>query len=968
MIYLFILSSLFFFVPTNSINVLVYSPAFAASHTNFMARLADTLAGAGHNVTFLVPIVDVASRHHFGVQITTDVFVIEQDEITSRASVPFDDSMEAYWTEHTDSSNVIQSFKWFFDGMSLGCENFLRNHKPILDQLKTRHFDVAIVEPVSICGLAYAKYLGIDRTILASSCAYYDFIFRNIGEPDHFSYLPTLVGMTGDQMDFWQRLENYRVAEKMYQGFSQMFDLEQKSIQKYLGETIPNWRELLPDASLFFTNSNPYLDFPRPVIQKTVQIGGISVNMEKIKSTKLDHEWEEILSRRDHNMLISFGSMVQSAHMLDDARQNLLKVIKSEPNVTFIWKYETNDTSFAEGVENIIFSKWVPQAALLNDNRLTAFLTHGGLGSTNELAYSGKPAVMVPIFADQYRNAHMLARHGGVTVVQKTLLADFGVMLLHLLILHIFCLLPSISCLNILVYSPAFAASHSNFLGKLADTLTERGHNVTYLVPVVENAKRGECIGVKLTKDVVIVEAGEEMMRKKQDDTPSDEILEVFWKAEMDSSNSRDLFKWFSESMITACQNFHSRRDIFDAMKSRNFDVAILEPISACGLGFVKALGIEKTILASSCTFFDVALPHIGEPLEFSYVPAGFSVSSEVMSMFERLENWLVTREVRIVNEGMFDGEMKSYREFLGEELPDWRHLLPEASLFFVNSHPFIDFPRPVLQKTVPIGGIQVNLEWIKQQKLSEEWEEILNKRPLNMLISFGSMVKSTHMPKKWKNGLLEIIKSTPNVTFIWKYESEDISFAEGIENIHFSKWVPQTALLNDDRLTAFVTHGGLGSTMELAHSGKPAVMIPIIADQIRNAKMLERHHGIVYLHKNSMEDVQMTKQAFEAVLYDEKYKRSAQKLAKLLANQPYSPKDYVIKYTEYLGEYGPFPRMDPYGRHLNYFQKTFLDIFALFALTAISAFLLAALSIRFVCSKISSFKLKLRKEELKVE
>ncbi|KAF1771156.1 hypothetical protein GCK72_002982 [Caenorhabditis remanei] len=474
--------------------------------------------------------------------------------------------------------------------------------------------------------------------------------------------------------------------------------------------------------------------------------------------------------------------------------------------------------------------------------------------------------------------------------------------MLSLFFLFSFLITP-INSLNILVYSPAFAASHSNFLGKLADTLTERGHNVTYLMPVMEIGKRDECIGVKLTKDLVIVEAGEEMLAQKTSGTSSDEVMEVFWKSEMDSTNSRDMFKWFSSDMKMGCRNFHSRRDIFDQMKSRNFDVAILEPISVCGLGFVKALGIEKIILASSCTFFDSVLNYIGEPLDFSYVPSLYSVTGEVMSMAERYENWMVTKEINIAIEDMYDDEMKSYHEFLGEDVPDWRDLLSTASIFFVNSNPFLDFPRQVIQKTVPIGGISVNIDWIREQKLSSDWVEILEKREKNVLISFGSMVKSTHMPKIWRNGLLEAIQSMPNVTFIWKYESDDTSFASHLQNLHFSKWVPQTALLNDVRLNAFLSHGGLGSTMELAYSGKPAVMIPVFADQTRNARMLERHGGIIYMHKNSMEDADRMKKAFEDILYNENYKKNALKLADILTNQPYSPKENVIKYTEFVGE-----------------------------------------------------------------
>ncbi|CAO4360900.1 unnamed protein product [Caenorhabditis nigoni] len=91
-------------------------------------------------------------------------------------------------------------------------------------------------------------------------------------------------------MNFFERFENYKVSEGMSRGISRMFDAEQKTYRKYLGENLPDWRDLLPAASLFFTNSNPYLDFPRPVLQKTVPIGGISVDMEKIRSHDLNEE------------------------------------------------------------------------------------------------------------------------------------------------------------------------------------------------------------------------------------------------------------------------------------------------------------------------------------------------------------------------------------------------------------------------------------------------------------------------------------------------------------------------------------------------------------------------------------------------------------------------------------------------------------------------------------------------------
>ncbi|CAP28623.1 Protein CBG08872 [Caenorhabditis briggsae] len=82
--------------------------------------------------------------------------------------------------------------------------------------------------------------------------------------------------------------------------------------------------------------------------------------------------------------------------------------------VTFIWKYEKGDAEFEKRLpKNVHFKKWIPQPALLSDKRMKVFVTHGGLGSTMEIAYTGKPALMVPIFGDRYQIARMLARHGG---------------------------------------------------------------------------------------------------------------------------------------------------------------------------------------------------------------------------------------------------------------------------------------------------------------------------------------------------------------------------------------------------------------------------------------------------------------------------------------------------------------------------------------------------------------------------
>ncbi|UMM33559.1 hypothetical protein L5515_006988 [Caenorhabditis briggsae] len=475
--------------------------------------------------------------------------------------------------------------------------------------------------------------------------------------------------------------------------------------------------------------------------------------------------------------------------------------------------------------------------------------------------------------------------------------------------------------LNILIHSPSYAASHTNFLARIADTLTEAGHNVTFLVPIVAENH----LGVKTTKDVILV---------KPDETMKNDMAQIFtgendplWSIEMKPSNLKSMFSAYVDVMTLTAENFIRSKEIMEKLKTRKFDVAIAEPFTVFGLGLFEKLGIKKTILVSSCTHFDFLLPHIGEPEDFSSVPTLSSQVGDKMSMLEKWDNYRFAAETKSSLAKLFDAETVAYRRAFGAKILDWKELMASASLYFTNSIPCIDYPRATIQKTIPVGGITVDLEKIRGEKLSEEWEEVLGRTTKTILISFGSAVPSSEMPEAWKSGILATIKSMPNVTFIWKYESEDLEFAKSVENIHFSKWVPQTALLADPLLSGFMTHGGLGSTNELAHLGKPAVMVPIFGDQTRNANMLARHESVIVLHKKDLADEEKIGKAIHSILYEEKYMKNAIRVAEMLKNQPTNPKETVVKYTEFVARFGPFPQMDPYARKLNYFQKTFLDI-----------------------------------------
>ena len=103
--------------------------------------------------------------------------------------------------------------------------------------------------------------------------------------------------------------------------------------------------------------------------------------------------WNELLDRRQHNVLVSFGSITRSADMPLEYRNTIVRAVRAFPNVravgrsrrkedikfleklafwsrwdsqvTFIWKYENASHGVSAGVPNLVEVEWAPQRDLL---------------------------------------------------------------------------------------------------------------------------------------------------------------------------------------------------------------------------------------------------------------------------------------------------------------------------------------------------------------------------------------------------------------------------------------------------------------------------------------------------------------------------------------------------------------------------------------------------------------------------
>ncbi|KHJ93062.1 UDP-glucoronosyl and UDP-glucosyl transferase [Oesophagostomum dentatum] len=362
-------------------------------------------------------------------------------------------------------------------------------------------------------------------------------------------------------------------------------------------------------------------------------------------------------------------------------------------------------------------------------------------------------------------------------------------------------------------------------------------------------------------------------------------------------------------------------KKLMEQLKRENFDVGIAELFDFAGLVVFEAVGLGNIIGTHSSTILEGTAYSIGVPVIPSFMPASHGITDDSTSLSNRAVNLLFTYLSWV------------FQDFQAKDI------VSNITFILTNTEPFLDFAKPTLHSIVDIGGIGVH----KPKKLDEKWNRILNLRNRTILISFGSIAPCALMPAGMKNAIVEVAKSYPDITFIWKYEKpDDAQFADGIENLVLSKWTPQNDLLGrhpmkpDDRLTLFVTHGGAGRLMESASLGKPLVVVPLFGDQVRNAKLAEKFGFGLILDKASLMNSRAMHNAIDKVLNNRKYREAAHRIRDILAKRPFSPEQKLVKTVELAAEFGEMPELRVTGRKLGFITYYNLDIWFLLTLICV--------------------------------
>uniref|UniRef100_A0AAF5D6Y2 glucuronosyltransferase n=1 Tax=Strongyloides stercoralis TaxID=6248 RepID=A0AAF5D6Y2_STRER len=488
-------------------------------------------------------------------------------------------------------------------------------------------------------------------------------------------------------------------------------------------------------------------------------------------------------------------------------------------------------------------------------------------------------------------------------------------------ILKVFLLIIFFSCLNaykILIYNPKLGHSHVNFNSQITKLLIDAGHDVFILSSRVDDSlkdpyyQEGKIYYTEIDPEISKLISNEEDYKKG-------------WKLSKNPTEQNKIFKNFMKVKKYMGEALINDTKLKELIVSHSFDLGIAECLYPYMFGLFKYWEIKTTIVTSSTIMYDGFYPMFGIPFPLSYVPSIFLGSTDRMSYIERGKNIFLFYYFNYFS--IFITEYVTLNNIFSEKFGpgffDAYTIMTKSSFILLNSNPFLDIPTPKSPKMIEVSGIGIP----KPKPVTKEFDEILNKRNQTILISFGSVAKSTYMDQKMKDEILKTIKSFPNITFIWKYETPEDGHGKGIDNLVLSKWVPQNDLLNDNRLTLFITHGGMGSTTEVAFSNVPALAIPIFGDQMRNAKLLERLGIGKAVEIEILSDSKKLRETILEVLNNKNYKINSLKTAATLQNRPISSEELLIKHVEFACRFGELPQLDLASKDMGVIEYYNLDI-----------------------------------------
>ncbi|XP_069355656.1 UDP-glucosyltransferase 2-like isoform X2 [Maniola hyperantus] len=433
---------------------------------------------------------------------------------------------------------------------------------------------------------------------------------------------------------------------------------------------------------------------------------------------------------------------------------------------------------------------------------------------------------------------------------------------------------------KILAVLPVPVLSHRMVFRTLTQELTKRGHEVTVITALPLYAE-----------DQMPVNYTEINIRRKSED-----ILKHLMTEEIKSSE--DLVSQFASTFNASRYVIDGILDLQDVRnllreKSTYFDLIFLEDCVKSTLIFSHLLKAPVIQISSFGGTFDT-FEAVGASTHPILYPLAVRKRYHNLSAWEFfLELILQYRVQKVYNEAeIVDNEI--IKKHFGRNTPTIHELKRNIHMLFLNIHPIWDSNRPVPSNVIYLGGLHQK----PHQELPKDLKSSLDSTINGIIyVSFGTNVNPTLLPPEKLQIFINVFSKLPYDIY-WKWHDENLPGLP--RNIKVIKWFPQADLLRHPKVKLFITQGGLQSTDEAIAGGVPLIGIPFIWDQWFNVEKYIQFKIGLQLDINFVTETKL-KNTIEIVLGDKRYKENIIKLQSVMHDQPQSPLEKAVWWTEYV-------------------------------------------------------------------
>ncbi|XP_008416203.1 UDP-glucuronosyltransferase 2A2-like isoform X1 [Poecilia reticulata] len=498
--------------------------------------------------------------------------------------------------------------------------------------------------------------------------------------------------------------------------------------------------------------------------------------------------------------------------------------------------------------------------------------------------------------------------------------------------------------------------SHWINMKPVLETLVDRGHQVTVLVPSTSMFMNSSEPS-RFRYEPFNVSVSMEFKKKFIEEFLLFSIYEVNHMSYLQIYNkfigfirtNMDYFLKFLHRVVKS-------ETIMKKLKKGNYDVLFADPIYPGSDLAADMLGIP---LVFSLRF---SLAHNWErmcgqlPAPPSFVPGIMSKLTDKMDFSERLWNVLFYALQDVVMRNLMWRELDKYYSEVKGTPTSACELMGKADIWLMRTYWDFDFPRPLLPNFKFVGGIHCK----PAKPLPEEMEKFVQSSGDAGIVVFslGSMVKNLTTEKA--NMIASALAQLPQKV-LWRYSGEK---PKGLgSNTRIYDWIPQNDLLGHPKTKAFITHGGTNGIYEAIYHGVPMVGIPMFGDQPDNMVHMEAKGAAVTAKLKFMTNESL-RDAVNTVINDKSYKENVMRLSRIHHDRPMSPRDEAVFWIEFTMRNKGAKHLRVQAHKLTWYQYHSLDVLAFLLIIDLLLIFILFKSCSFCFKRCCSRKKTKRKAE----